>query len=185
MKKLIFAIIICALPSLTLANTPRNQHTGYFVEGGFGTMAANVLVGSNAGYHSVTGGYGGALSVGKLTTPTFGWELDTILAEVTRTDPDTQQSASVSGNLIGISGRWVIPLGDNVSINPKLGIAHMYLAATVGENNSESMFVPYDGFSLSYAANDNIDVGVGYEGFLAVVVNAGLLSANITYHIPA
>ena len=170
MKKTLLTLSICMLPLFTLASTPLNQRTGWFTTVGVGTKLT-FLAGSN-NVDSWEPSAAGVLTIGKLISPRFAWEFDGFNAYLFR---DTKEHLS----LVGTSVRWLFPSGDRANFYLKLGVGN-YRDKSQSRNDND--IIPYNGVGYSYYINKKLDLGLSYQGLLLLIFDAGVFSADITYH---
>ncbi len=179
------------------AETPANDHHGVYIQGGVGTILASMQSNTNFDYSAAHGGLGELLAVGYQTGPHFGMEVDMIHVNLSKnivdSNVDDDYSTSADGYLVAPSIKGLLTIGDHFSIYGKLGIAYAHaFGSSTGthssddpdqdDNTSPSIVLPYTAIGVSYSVSHSIEIGTEYSGFLYGVANAGLLSANLTYH---
>lgn len=186
MKKLTYAVAAIALAtSLTAAadNAP-NQHTGTYIEATAGTnfYALGLISSDDIGSTAGVGGYAVNAAIGYNITYWFGFEggFNRAMAHL-----DSNSSHNDSINAPYASVRFTLPIGQRFSFLAKVGA--MYATYTDHKDDQEysvthGMVLPYVGVGASYAVTSNIDITAQYQGAVYGVVNAGVLTAGLTYH---
>lgn len=186
MKKLSYAVAALALATsmAAVADTIPNHHTGVYIEGTAGTNLYALGVLSSDGRTSNVGVIGYALNaaLGYNVTPWFGLEGGFTRA-MAQTHNSNHEYQSINAPYASV--RFTAPIGQRFSLLAKVGA--MYANASIphsDDSGSENhgVVLPYVGVGASYAVTSNVDITAQYQGAVYGVINAGALTAGLTYH---
>lgn len=186
MKKLPYLVAAIALSTSFAANadTISNHHTGAYLEGMAGTNLYELGYFASDGRGAMGGVSGYALSaaLGYNTTYWFGLEGGYIRSMNSYQDEHTKYQGI---NAPYASTRFTIPLSERFSLLAKVGA--MYANGDMKKNHTSEfenhgIVLPFVGIGASYAVTSNVDVTAQYQGAVYGLVNAGALTAGLTYH---
>ena len=185
MKKITKIALIgsLAVSSLTMAAVPNdqsyNEHAGWYVEANAGVNAAFLAVSSSDTKVAKYGyqGFGYNLNAGYNWRAGRGIEAGFMQNYVSYTDDNnTKQQEHV--NVPYTAVRFTVPMMQRGAFIAKVGVM-----AFDDPKDKQYLLLPYTGLGFSYALTHKVDVSAQYQGAVYGIINAGLLSAGLTYHI--
>jgi opacity protein-like surface antigen len=161
-----------------------NAHHGFYVEANGGTNLYFLGFISDAGSASSSGfeGSGWGAAVGYNFLPKVALEGGFIQNYAQYSEDGN--TAWGHTNLPYITARFTMPLGDRFAFLAKTGLMAISVDAESSDANASTptIVLPFIGLGASYALTSKLDITAQYQGAVYGVVNAGLLSAGLTYH---
>jgi hypothetical protein len=167
----------------TLAEPPFNEHQGFYAEVNagpniyMGTLVINGTTNSTSGSQ----GAGWSAAVGYNFKPRFGVE-GGFMQNYAEYDTDDNEHVEAHTNIPYVAMRFTVPLGQRAAFIAKLGGMYPFVTDTENNDTTGGFLLPYTGVGFSYALTRQLDMSVQYQGAIYGIVNAGLMSAGLTYH---
>lgn len=185
MKKLTVIALMSTLGVSTLgfagpSDLPSyNEHAGWYVEANAGTNLALVAISASDTKVTEYGyeGFGYNINAGYNWRPGRAIELGFMQNYVTYVDNNNVRQSDYV-NIPYTAVRFTLPMMQRGAFIAKVGVMGFD-----DPKHKEYLLLPYTGFGFSYAVTHKVDISAQYQGAIYGIVNAGLLSAGITYHI--
>ncbi len=164
-----------------------NKHKGMFIEANVGpNLYAGVIVTENNTFSS-SGfqGAGWSAALGYNFSNNFGLE-GGFMQNYAHYEINDESNVSAHTNLPYMAMRFTVPIGNKLAFIAKLGGMYAWINGSDNSDNggsTDKILLPYSGIGFSYALTPKLEITSQYQGAIYGVVNAGLLSAGLTYHL--
>jgi hypothetical protein len=199
--------LTCMMNASAMTQPPaaNNVHQGSYVEGSLGTAVITTLISGSSVSESSgsSNGVGFSAAYGYQFKP-GGWALEVgymqanlNLSLESDQDMNIMINQKVNIDVPYLAARWEVAMGSKFAFVPKVGAMAVILPSektavrTVngvryttdsGFADGTSLLLPFVGMGVSYAVTPTISIVGQYQGFLAGIINAGLMSAGLDVH---
>lgn len=168
-----------------------NVHHGYYAEFNAGANLYALGVISSGGSASASGFQGGGWSgaVGYSFSRHVAMEAG-FMQNYADFEDDDGNAVAGHTNVPYLAARFTIPAGDRFAFLAKLGLMAPSVTAQATSSDgqvddsasSPTVVLPFVGIGASYAVTPKLEVTAQFQGAVYGIVNAGLMSAGLTYH---
>ncbi len=199
--------LTCMMNASAMRQPPvaNNVHQGSYAEGSVGTSVMNMLISSSSVSYASnsSNGVGFSAAYGYQFNP-GGWALEVgyMQANLNLSLGSAQNDNIIINQKVNIdvpylAARWEVAMGSKFAFVPKVGAMAVILpkkktavrivdgvryTADSGFADGVSLLLPFVGMGVSYAVTPTISIVGQYQGFLAGIINAGLMSAGLDVH---
>ncbi len=175
----------------SFAETPSeqtwNKHKGMFIEVNVGpNLYAGAIVTENDTFSS-SGfqGAGWSAALGYNFSNHFGLE-GGFMQNYAHYEINDESNVSAHTNVPYMAMRFTVPIGNKLAFIAKLGGMYAWINGSDNPDIGDStpkILLPYSGVGFSYALTPKLEITTQYQGAIYGVVNGGLLSGGLTYHL--